>query len=674
MSVLARNTAGLSRLAWTSGIVIGASLPHWTSLPLWMPFALLACVAWRFAARILGWPLPGRWSMRLMTIAAIALVLIEFGTINGLVPGSALLVVMVSLKFLEARSQRDHIILTVIAYFLVFASVLAGGSLLKGLYLLAFVWITTLGLLQVGREGPLLSSRPTALLSGRLLLQSMPLMVALFLLFPRLPGPLWSLPGDDTSGITGLTGSMSPGDITSLGLSDAIAFRVDFDGRPPAASDLYWRGPVLTSFDGRAWRRPSAMRGGSAQGTIEYVGDPSRYRVTLEPGARDWIFVLEMPERWSLVDERRIRTEIAMDSNYQLGIWPREAAPRHLRYEATSYSRYVAREALDERDRQFFTTLPPDQNPRTRALVESFLADSPDAGTLIERALGVFEAEGYFYTLTPPPLGEHSVDEFIFETREGFCEHYASAFAIMMRMAGLPARVVTGYQGGELNPMGEYYIVRQSNAHAWTEVWLPDEGWRRVDPIAAVAPERIALGSTQTGFAGQGTLAQRIGRMTLLRQAALAWDAVNRVWDQWVVGYGPRLQDRLLEWLGFDRVSFGELALLAVAATAVAMAALTLGLDLRRRRWQSRDPAAQSFERFARKLRRRRVGPLEPGETPRAYAERAGAELPEDRDAIARITAAYLAARYEPDRDGAALDRLRALVRAFRPGYARASR
>jgi transglutaminase-like putative cysteine protease len=666
---IAHNTIGLSRLAWTAGIVLGASLPHWSRLPVWMPVLLCTCVAWRFAARILRWPLPGAWTMRLTTIFALGAVLLEFRTINGLVPGTALLVVMVSLKFLEIRSQRDHIMLTVIAYFLVFAGLLAGGGPIEGVYLLAFVWITTLGLVQVGRRGPLLANLPTAKLAGKLLLEASPIMVVLFLVFPRLPGPLWSLPGKDTSATTGLSGSMSPGDITSLGLSDEIAFRVEFTGRPPARSALYWRGPVLSNFDGRTWTRPRGMRR-RVDDTIEYLGDESRYRVMLEPGSRGWAFALDMPESWS-TDDRRV--SIRMGDDYELRVGPANLGIGRWSYTVTSYSRYRAVEPLSPQERKSFTRLPPGFNPRTRALVDDFLRDDPDPETLIERGLDVFRADGFSYTLTPPALGQDTADEFIFETREGFCEHYASAFAIMMRMAGLPARVVTGYQGGEFNAFGRYFTVYQFNAHAWTEIWTPEDGWVRVDPIAAVAPGRIALGSTRASESGTATLAQRIGRASLLRQAKLAWDAVDTFWHDWVIDYGPRTQRSLLEHLGFDRPRWREMLLMTVLAGALMMGALTVCFGIRIRKWKTPDPAARSYERFLRKLKRARIEPRRPSETASAYAARATKELPGSAESIGEITTAYLTARYEPDQAGIAVERLRSLVRDFRPTCAHAS-
>ncbi|MDX1562699.1 MAG: DUF4129 domain-containing transglutaminase family protein [Gammaproteobacteria bacterium] len=237
----------------------------------------------------------------------------------------------------------------------------------------------------------------------------------------------------------------------------------------------------------------------------------------------------------------------------------------------------------------------------------------------------------------------------------------------------MPARVVTGYQGGELNALGEYYIIRQSDAHAWTEVWLPDTGWTRVDPTAAVAPERIALGSTRSAIGQRSGGVAAFAGSAFVRQAMLAWDAVNTYWNAWVIGYGPRLQRTLLEWLGLDRPRWGELLLLTGVATALLMFGLSVYLGFRLRESHSRDPAARHFARFRRRLAQLDVEPPRPGETPSAYAARAQAKLPTAADTIAEVTTTYLAARYEPDTGGAALARLESLIRDFKRSYALSS-
>jgi transglutaminase-like putative cysteine protease len=415
---------------------------------------------------------------------------------------------------------------------------------------------------------------------------------------------------------------------------------------------------VLSNFNGRSWTREPGMRRRFGD-TLGIMCEPTEYRVMLEPQRLRWAYALDMPEHWSG------RRDIAMGSDYQLRAFFGDAGEGRIDYRVKSYTSYRAMEPLTAAEQAIYLRLPEGSNPRTRALAASWLADGPTPEQTIERALDVFRGDEFFYTLTPPALGRHTADEFIFETHEGFCEHYASAFAIMMRAAGLPARVVTGYQGGELNAIGEYYIVRQSDAHAWTEIWLEREGWVRVDPILAVAPERIALGSTRRGFGREGI--GQAGGWAFLRTAAFAWDTLNTYWNDWIVGYGPRLQRSILRALGFDRPRWTHLITLAAGTTIAVLVALSAYLAWRCRRSVHRDPAARWFERFAAKLRRARVERPAPGEGPVAYGRRAKRALPASASDIDRIVATYLRARYEPDHDRRGLTDLASLVRGFKP-------
>ncbi len=282
----------------------------------------------------------------------------------------------------------------------------------------------------------------------------------------------------------------------------------------------------------------------------------------LETTGRNWAFALEMPKLAQ--DERTLR----MGSDYQLRTFPGTPRGTRLDYALTSYMRFRALEPLGEAEREIFRRLPPESSPRTRELVQELARGQPDSPRqVIERGMDYLRSQPFFYTLTPPALGDQPVDEFLFDTREGFCEHYASAFTVMMRAAGLPARIVTGYQGGELNGVGGYYIIRQSDAHAWTEVWLEGRGWVRVDPVSAVAPERVALGSWRSALAGERVPGSALRRLEWVRRALLVWDAASTYWNEWVIGYGPRLQRALLEALGFDGA--GALGTLVEAAVVV---------------------------------------------------------------------------------------------------------
>ena len=660
----ATDRISMKRLSLMGMVVVGASIPHWTTLPIWIPALLIASIAWRMAAQRIALPLPNRIARITLALAAFGAVLLQYQTVNGLTAGSALLVVMVSLKYLESQTQRDQLVLMLISYFLVFAGLLYRDSALSGIYLIVFVWMTTVGLMQLGRRGDLLQTRDTAAVSGRYLLQAVPVMLVLFVLFPRLPGPLWSGADTATAGTTGLSESMAPGDITNLGISDAIAFRVDFPDGAPAAQDLYWRGPVLSEFDGRAWTRNRAMRGDITR-TLEFFGDPVRYGVQLEPGGRNWAFALDMPAQWSATG----RVNLRMLADYQLVATNASTINGRLNYAVTSYTAFNANERLTALQKETFLRLPDNFNPRTASLMQELSSTARTPEEIISRTLQFFSDGEYFYTLAPAPLGRNSVDDFIFRTMEGFCEHYASAFTVMMRYAGIPARVVTGYQGGELNPYAysEYYIVRESNAHAWTEVWLEDKGWVRVDPVAAVAPERISLGLGESAGNENDLAGGRLGNLSWARKISLAWDAVNTVWNDWIVGYGPAVQRNLFEWLGFGRLRWTEMLTLSIVGAVTILFSTALLIAWRAHARERTDLAARHFAKFVTRLRRAGVPLRATTETPAAYANRAAAVLPNHRQEINAIVSSYLSARYERDPQTVHLRKLRELIRVFRP-------
>ncbi len=649
----------LHSLLFTAATITGASVLHWTVLPMWIPVLLITAVGWRLLAAHRGWARPRLIPRLLLALTAFSAVLVQFNTVTGLEAGSALLVVMVALKFVETRSRRDQLLLMILCYFLVFASVLQDRGPWSLVWLCAFVFVATVGLLQVGRQGPALPPATTARQAGRLLLQAMPVMILLFVLFPRLPGPLWGMPVQSQGAITGLSDSMSPGDIAELGLSTEIAFRVEFADLAPEGAQMYWRGPVMTEFDGRRW---SVQRGAisTVAEAIEFQGEPLHYTVQLEPQRSSRVFALEMPAQWSPRD--RIRRD-ALQQLHSTDA-PRQRAQT---YQVTSHLDYRTARSLSAEQFRHYTALPSDGNPRTRALASSWRQQDPAPRALLMQALTMFAEQPFHYTLRPPPLGADATDEFLFETRSGFCEHYASALAVLMRAAGIPARVVTGYHGGERNPLGGYYTVRQSDAHAWTEVWLDGEGWVRADPTAAVAPERIDLGAAGSAFAAAGSGMFASSRLRLAYQLEMFRDAADRYWNQWVMGFSLQEQRSLLERLGLQRVGIAEL--LAAAAIALATCVLVMAVVLSRTGMRRRpvDPAAQLFDVFCRRLEKLAVAPRRPGEAPAAFAARAAAARPKLREEVDAIVAAYLRARYEPAGSGNPLRELRQRVTTFNP-------
>lgn len=630
-----------TQLAWTAGVVLLASLPHALTQPFWMGLILLICVGWRVACELTPLRLPGR-SVRLgfafcCFVAAIA----HHRGINGVEPGSGLLLVMIAMKFLETRTARDHMILVMLAYFLVFAALLTDRGPLVVAYLTATVLAATGALLQASREGSPLPHAVNLRQSRRLILHAFPVMVVLFLLFPRLPGPLWGIPANSSQAVTGLGNTMSPGDITDLGLSDDIAFRVAFDGRAPTPDLLYWRGPVLAEFDGRTWSGLPSGFGNRARDQLEVTGTPVSYRMVMEPHHKRWVLALDMPGEWA-------SDKVWMNRFYQL-VTPEIKKRRS--FEITSYPEYRATQPMSQELQGFYRRLPEDYNPRTQALAERLLAESPDPETLIANALRFFQLETFFYTLTPPPLGRHTADEFLFDTREGFCEHYASAFAVLMRYAGLPARIVTGYQGGELNGFGDYYIIRQSDAHAWVEVWLNDAGWIRIDPTAAVAPLRISDGLNNAMGRQEPVPGRGLDWLPGLRQVVLAWDAVGSFWNDWVLDYGPELQFDLLARLGLEEADYQDLIAAMVVLLGLFGLALTGYLALTMRRQLGGDPWRRSYSRLERKLARQGVR-RHAWEGPMDFAQRVASLHPEIREVLYRATRLYVAGRYGSTESG----------------------
>jgi len=487
----------------------------------------------------------------------------------------------------------------------------------------------------------------------------------LFLLFPRISGPLWGMPGDGTSGGTGLSSSMSPGSIGHLLESREIAFRAKFDGNAPPPGQLYWRGPVFGSFNGRAWSPLGRRAVEPAPPTIEPDRDSAvAYTVTLEPHRRDWLFALEAPAGLPAIGNMTAR--LTADMELLAGDLVRERT----RYAMRSYLGFRLGRDAGATELQDWLTLPASYNPRTHAFASELLqrvpAGSADRDAQLVRAvLDHFRNGGYEYTLSPPRLGRHSVDEFLFDTKRGYCEHYSSAFVAMMRALGVPARVVTGYQGGERNPVDGFVTVRQSDAHAWSEVWLRGRGWSRVDPTAVVAPARV---DPATEAARTAELAGNpvFGNADWLRAWRFNWEAVQNTWHQWVLSYSQEHQRALVQMLGLAPRWESVATVLAVLVGL--LLAVMAAVSMRSR--AVRDPLGDTYRQLRDKLRRAGV---DAGDDcgPRELSERSQSALPRDAARQAGgLLARYESMRYSRSSEGVAAADIRALrsaVRAFRP-------
>lgn len=606
--------------------------PHMQSLPLWISLSwpLFALLSLQAAARGKTWP---TWLIILLALIGVAGVLLNYGTVIGPQGGVALLVYLSGAKLLETRNERDRIGLLFVGCFLLVAYFLNSQSLAMAGYMSLAAAALVAGL--IANQQPTADIGATAGTAIRLLLQALPLALILFVLFPRLQGPLWGLP-QQGSAQTGLSDRMSPGDFGQLTQSDEIAFRVDFEGPAPATSALYWRGPVLWDFDGRTWRSqlpPPGPVDGAARGL------PVTYSITLEPHRQRWLFLLGLPRRLPVL-------EASLGGDLQ---WlSKSPINQRLRYTMTADLDYrLDGRGLSHSDRERALALPAG-NPQTRTLAAQWAAqqtaDAPDALAIVRLALGYFRLEPFFYTLKPPLLGENSADDFLFRSRRGFCEHYASAFVVLMRAAGVPARVVTGYQGGELNTLGDYWIVRQRDAHAWAEVWVSGQGWIRVDPTAAVAPNRIERGLDAGLPAGE----RRTGMMTLeanwLAPLRLGWDLVNNRWNQWVLGYNQERQQQFLARLNPLLASWQGMAWGLALLGGLALLFTSL-LVLPRMLKPKQDAASRLYDRFCRKLAKRSIV-RHPNEGPADFARRVIGLRPELATPVSQITQAYLALRY----------------------------
>lgn len=650
----ARGTDGslLASLPWTLAALAFALLPHIQFLPVWITGAFVVCAAWRYAIERRRLSIPPTWFRAALALGCFLGVFTAFESISGVGPGSALLAIMAALKLLETRQRRDQFVLLFISIFLVMSSLLREQYVWSLPYLILAVILTMTAWLRMSASAQ--ESATRSFRTGmRLLLYAAPLAVAMWIFFPRIATPFWAVPIDTSRATSGLSDSMSPGDISSLSLSDKVAFRVAFDSPIPEPRQRYWRGLVLTRFNGRTWTGSDLIIGPRAEEQVVVGGDPVHYQVTMEPTRQQWVFALDIPWQWTL-------PKTFMGPQQQLG----RAQPidQRIVYEAISYAEYRTKVALNKSASFWYQRLPPDSNPRSRKLAQAMRHVTGTDRAFIAAVLNKFHDEDYYYTLEPPALGRNSVDQFLFDTRQGFCEHYASAFAVLMRAAGIPSRIVLGYQGGEINPLGGHLIVRQADAHAWTEVWLEDVGWYRVDPTAAVAPERIDAGISGAMFDGAGAAWGLSAPSALVHRLTLSWDAVNAKWNEWILGYGPENQDKFMQWLGMDDPNWRSMMLTLVGIVIALVLSISLGLM-----WRYRSPppdrAAMLYRRFVRKSG---VTPGR-GESPMAFALRAQTEpkLRFPAETIERITTSYLDARYGPA-DPAALQRLESAISALR--------
>lgn len=647
-------------LLWIFAAQLAALLPHFVRLPIWIVVAWALAVYWRLEVFRGRRELPGRMAKSIAVAIVIVGLVFSYQRWFALEPMVALLAISFTLKNLELITRRDAFVTLLLAYFVAATLFVFEQSIPFAIYgIFSIVVVTAALAAQSGK----FSARPKRALklSLSLLAQSVPLMLVLFVVIPRI-GPLWAVPQNAEGSKTGISDSMTPGDFTDLSKSDKPALRISFDGSVPPPEQRYWRGLVYSEFDGRRWsqgygvdpREGARVYWDERGQPLPEVGPRYRYQVIQEPTQNMWLFALARPHSdtdgvGETGDDRLVKKlPVYSRFAYEVRSWPRASLQ--------------AGSALSDFARRRNLQLPKTGNPRARAWAEE-LREAGFSAQQISRRVQEFFNQRFVYTLKPPALGADSVDEFLFETQQGFCEHFASSYVFMMRAAGIPARVVAGYQGGEWVEQEEYLLVRDYDAHAWAEIWTPQRGWQRVDPTAAVSPERIrdGLQSAAAEEFMQDALLP-LHRFSALNRLRLQWDMINYRWYQTVVSFDSDKQQNLLQRM-LGEVSPLRLAMLLAIPAALALCVLLLWT------WRSgrgaRLPMPQRlYRKFCARLARAGIERRQ-GEAPRDFAARVAAEEPRLAPMVSKITHAFERAAYAED--PVAERQLRRLLRSFWP-------
>lgn len=621
--------------------------PHTPNLPIWVAILSMLLGVWRYLILRKVLQLPKLYILVPITVLIGTGILLTFSGQLGRDTSIAMLIAMLSLKLLEVKTKRDYYLMTLMGYFATGNLFLFNQSIITFLISIPPLIMLTVALIQINhkQQQSLLS---LIKLSSKLLLQSVPLMLIFFVLFPRIPGPLWSLSQDahGATGVTGLSDSIKFNQISQLAQDGSVAFRVQFKGNIPPKNQLYWRGPVLWITSNNDWE--ISNQESIPVEPLVTAGKPIEYSITLEPNEKKWLLMLDMPSKIPAI----------ANLTHDYSVIAKEPVYTRIRYDASSYPTYtLGSNRLTPRELNMSLQLNQSENPRTIALGKQWQHLSQVE--IVQKALKLFKEDNFFYTLNPPILGAQPIDDFLFESKRGFCEHYAVSFVTLMRAAGVPARVITGYQGGELNPNNQYVIVRQSDAHAWAEVWLHEQGWVRIDPTAQVAPERVELGVADAieraaaryrprlgqadAAPSQLPLTARSKQYPLLHRALLKWDSLNNGWNQWVIGYNQSKQQNFLSQLSGQKVT-SETLLTWLISSMMLFGATTL-LIIYRKNQAKLSPAQKLYTQFITKLRKFNLQPY-PHEGALDFANRAAIALPHLHNQLLAIAHAYNVLQY----------------------------
>jgi transglutaminase-like putative cysteine protease len=650
-------------LAWMIGAQFVLLVPHITRIPVWVVLVYLLSAFWRLMVYQGRWSFPGRYLKTVLGISCFAGIWYSFGTLLGVEPTVALLLTAFALKTIELAERKDAYLLLFLAYFVCVTEFLFSQDLFITLYMLFAVLVITSALVALHQHGENEFTGASMRRAAVMLAQALPLMAVLFMVFPRI-GPLWSVPLKNQAGKSGMSDFMSPGDVSRLSLSGDVAFRVKFEGEIPPQQELYWRGMVFSVLEENRWRRlhwSDIPAGERRPVEPEPRGPMANYTVIMEATQQNWLYALRYP---TTPDRGVVQT-----NNFTLSS-PMPVQDQLL-YQVYSWMGTELETSLSPWRYQLETALPVQGNPRARKLARALLSESGnDSERMVERVLSLFNADQFYYTLEPPLLGEQAMDDFLFDSRRGFCEHYSAAFVYLMRAAGIPARVVAGYQGGEVNPLNGTVLVHQFDAHAWAEVWHAGRGWVRVDPTGAIAPGRIefglqhALGDEGAFLSGSPLSPLRFRNVAWINSLRLQLDAMNYSWQRFVLEYDRNTQYKFLTDL-LGSVSPARVALLLAVVWGGVLIPVTLML-LVRGRGPKLDPPTRYYRQFCDRLRG--VGlEREQWEAPGEFAGRVIAQRPDLATQVNAITGLYDSLGYRSEDSRDAVASLKKQVSQFRP-------
>ncbi len=610
-----------------------SGFPHFWNLPLWVTGLFLCSIGSKTLLIKKDKAFKSRLIPILLAVPAVLAIYLQFHTLLGLDASISLLLVMLGLKVLELKEYRDAMLVIFLGFFIVITVFLFRQSLIILPYLIASGFMLTLSLHKINDFTGKQTTRSQLRTNFAMLTSAAPLIILLFVFFPRLDSPLWKLPGSGHQK-TGMSDSMTPGQFSKLIQSSEPAFRVSFSGPMPSQDKLYWRGPVLTDFDGKRWTR--AIENVKTETPIvSILGNEFQYNMILEPHHSNWVFALNAPVYYPTDTELNKDLELLSTNNIN----------KPVSLSLTSALNYQLNNNYASQQIQSALKLPPNSSKRTIKLAQSMYEQSGSNKTrFVLKVMQFYNQQQFYYTLEPAPMSSDYIDSFMFDTRQGFCEHYSSSFVVMMRAVGIPARIVTGYQGGTWNESGKYLLVTQSDAHAWAEVWLQESGWKRFDPTAMVAPERVTLGLSEA--LGDTSLLPARMRFSLLKKLGMQWDGLNYQWIKWVVSYNNQIRSELLEKLKLSASNWGRIAigLLLLVAALVLFWVSSYNLYL----WwhKLRDKDLTLYTRFTRKIKK--LTGLTPGkgETELAFAQRITATHPELSKPVEKITTLFNQLRY----------------------------